>query len=354
MSTPTVALFTASTPEHMSVNPAGSEYPAGRSARDRFVLERRPARAVHDPWKAQGVIVEDERAANGTIVPVATIFLTGRECPWRCLMCDLWMHTIAEDTPRGAIAAQIADARRVLASSHGAIEHVKLYNAGSFFDPRAVPVEDYGSIAETLRGCAHVIVESHPALVGARTSAFVDALAKGPPDVRLEVAMGLETAHREALDRLNKGMNVGDFVAAAGRLAAMGVALRVFLLVNPPFVPADVQDEWLMRSIDVAFDSGASVVSLIPTRTGNGAIDALGAQEFRPPRLVDLERSFDAGLERVPAHGRLFVDLWDLERFAECSECLSERRDRLRSMNLTQQHVPRVTCATCGAGCSCL
>jgi hypothetical protein len=41
----------------------------------------------------------------------------------------------------------------------------------------------------------------------------------------------------------------------------------------------------MMRSIDVAFGSGASVVSLIPTRTGNGAIDALEVHEFAPPRL---------------------------------------------------------------------
>jgi radical SAM enzyme (TIGR01210 family) len=329
-----------------------SVYPAGRSARDRFVLDRRPARAVHDPWKPQGVIVEDERVADGTIVPVATIFLTGRECPWRCLMCDLWMHTTTDDTPRGAIAAQIVDARRGLASSHVKIEHVKLYNAGSFFDPRAVPVEDYVAIAEALGGCAHVIVESHPALVGPRTTAFVDALTRQRPEVTLEVAMGLETAHPEALDRINKGMNVDDFIAAAARLASMDVALRTFLLVNPPFVPASAHDEWMMRSIDVAFGSGASVVSLIPTRTGNGAIDALEVHEFAPPRLLDLERSLDAGLERVPRHGRLLVDLWDLERFAACGDCLAARRDRLQTMNLTQQHVPRVICATCGAGAS--
>ena len=51
---------------------------------------------------------------------------------------------------------------------------MKLYNAGSFFDPRAVPDADYDAVAEALAGSARVIVESHPALVGPR----VDRLAR--------------------------------------------------------------------------------------------------------------------------------------------------------------------------------
>ena len=72
---------------------------ATAAERDRFVLAQRPPRRRHDPWRHQGVLVEPERAADGRIVRVATIFLTGRECPWRCVMCDLWQHTIEEDTP---------------------------------------------------------------------------------------------------------------------------------------------------------------------------------------------------------------------------------------------------------------
>ena len=326
-----------------------SAYPAGAAARDRFILDRRPARATHDPWQTQGAIVEDERAADGAIVRVATVFLTGRECPWRCLMCDLWKYTTEGDTPRGAIPQQIAGARRTLADTAQTVDQIKLYNAGSFFDPRAVPEDDYGAIAETLAGCSRVIVESHPSLVGHRTSRFLDALRQAhPSDVALEVAMGLETVHPEALAQLNKRMDVDDFVRASERLKALGVALRVFLLVFPPFVPDSEQDEWLLRSVDVAFDAGATAVSLIPTRSGNGALEALERNQFRQPRLADLERSFDAGLGRVPpGRGRLFADLWDLEAFADCRACRDARRNRLREMNLRQQRLPAITCAVC-------
>ncbi len=45
--------------------------------------------------------------ATGEIVPTATVFLTNRECPWRCLMCDLWRNTTIETVPAGAISGQI-------------------------------------------------------------------------------------------------------------------------------------------------------------------------------------------------------------------------------------------------------
>ena len=71
-----------------------SPYPLADLHRDRWILERRPARETLDPQKPYAFFVEDEASASGAIVPVATIFLTNRECPWRCVMCDLWRNTL--------------------------------------------------------------------------------------------------------------------------------------------------------------------------------------------------------------------------------------------------------------------
>ena len=89
-----------------------SAYPADLAARDRFVVERRGPRRLQNPWKYQGFVVEDERTAQGSVARVATVFLTGRECPWRCVMCDLWQFTTTDDTPVGAIPTQVALARQ--------------------------------------------------------------------------------------------------------------------------------------------------------------------------------------------------------------------------------------------------
>jgi radical SAM enzyme (TIGR01210 family) len=324
-------------------------YPATPAERDLFVLERRGPRPPHDPWRYQSLIVEDERAPDGGRARVATVLLTGRECPWRCAMCDLWTYTTVSDTPAGAIPAQVAAARSVVRDEPIPVTVMKLYNAGSFFDPRAVPDDDYDGVGEALAGLSRVIVESHPALVGSRVDRLLAALDRyrrpGEPSAQLEVAMGLETAHPDALDRLNKRFTLERFEQAARALDDRGVALRVFLLISPPFIASHEQDEWLLHSVDAAFSCGASVVSLVPTRPGNGAIDALAASRlFRAPDLEEIERSFELALTHARGRGRVFVDVWDLERFAHCPQCTEARRDRLQAMNLAQLLLPGRPC----------
>jgi len=317
-------------------------YPVGPRARDRFVLEQRSRSAPPDAWTHQGVLVEDECQPGGGIARVATVFLTGRECRWHCVMCDLWRQTTVGDTPAGAIPAQLAKALLDLRKQTGqAPTQIKLYNASSFFDPDAVPDADQAKVAEHLFEFERVVVESHPALVGERVSRFLGNLRGS-----LEVAMGLETAHPVALERLNKRMTLDQFARAAESLGECGVALRAFVLVSPPFVPRAEQDEWLVRSVEFAFDCGATVVSLIPTRPGNGALEALArAGLFAPPTLADVERSFDLALGR--ARGRVFVDRWDLGRFAQCRDCRDERIERLRLINLEQRTTPPFRCGAC-------
>jgi archaeosine synthase beta-subunit len=295
------------------------EYPDTPAARDRFVIDLRGARPTHDPWRYQDLLIEDEPTERGDVARVGTIFLTGRECPWRCAMCDLWRFTTRGDTPAGAIPAQILAAREFWRTRGEIITRLKLYNASNFFDPRAVPASDYGLIGARVSGLDQVIVESHPSLVGDRVARLLEAL-DGPA---LEVAMGLETVHPEALDALNKRMTAEDFARAAEELKRRGVSLRVFLLIHPPFVPREEQDEWLLASVAFAEGCGASVISLIPTRPGNGTMEALTAQKlFVEPTRADVERSFQLVLARAPspeprvpspeprAPARILLDPW--------------------------------------------
>ena len=307
---------------------------------DQFVLKHRPAKISLDPRRAHVSLWEEEPDALGALVPTAVIFLTNRECPFRCVMCDLWTHTLDETVPRGAIPEQIRDARARLAPAR----QVKLYNAGSFFDPGAIPPDDDPRIAREVADVERVIVESHPAFLagryGERCLRFRDLLSG-----QLEVAIGLETAHPSVLARLNKKMTLDAFRRAAGFLRDHDIALRVFVLLSPPFVPAGEAVEWACRSIDVASECGATACTVIPTRGGNGAMEALGG-EFVPPRLSELEAAIEYGLT-IPGL-RVFADLWDVERFFDCG-CAGHRAARLRVMNREQRAQARVVCA-CDTG----
>ena len=85
----------------------------GRAA---WITAHRPARAGGlDPFKPHGFFLEQERDGAGRIVDSAVILLTNKECPWRCLMCDLWQHTLTETVPPGAIPRQIEYALAQLA-----------------------------------------------------------------------------------------------------------------------------------------------------------------------------------------------------------------------------------------------
>lgn len=317
-------------------------YPDSASARDRWIIEHRPARTPVNPSLPHAFVIEQERSASGELVPIATVFLTNRECPWRCLMCDLWKHTLTESVPPGAIPNQIDYALSQLGTTAGAPRQIKLYNSGSFFDPRAIPPEDYPAIAERVGTFERVIVECHPALVNERILKFRDRLG-----TQLEIAMGLETVHPEILPRLNKRMTTEQFAQASRFLRDHEIALRVFVLVKPPFIEESEACPWAGRSVDFAFDCGATVVSLIPTRLGNGALEALlAANEFSPPRLETFEAAVEYGIGL--GRGRVFGDLWDLQLFSTCQACLPERRERLVRMNHQQVVEQRVFCPRCG------
>ena len=310
---------------------------AGREARDAFVLGLRPPRNAADALRPYGFFVEEEPRPGGGTARVATVFLTNRECPWRCLMCDLWKNTLETPTPKGAIPAQVRYALERLPAA----DALKLYNAGSFFDRASIPTDDHEEIASLARGFERVIVECHPALVGDEVLRFRDRLG----GTGLEVAMGLETANEEILRRLNKEMTVAQFQTAASFLLRNRISLRVFVLVGVPFLGKEEWPKATRTSIEVSFRAGARVVSLIPTRVGNGALEELQRHGlFQPPALRDLEMAmedFSEGEEgRAHTAGIVLADLWDADKLAAAPCCAATRIERLRKMNIIQRSLP--------------
>jgi radical SAM enzyme (TIGR01210 family) len=306
---------------------------------DARIVALRPMKNAVEPSRPYAFLVEPERTREGAVEDTAVLFLTNRECPFRCLMCDLWKNTTDRRVPDGAIAEQIEYALARLPPAR----HIKLYNAGNFFDSQAIPAADWPRIAALVISYQTVIIESHPRLIDQRCLALRELLTP-----TLQVAMGLETVHPEVLPRLNKRMTLADFEAAVRFLTKHDIAVRAFILVRPPFLGEDEGVHWAKESIRFAFNVGVECCVVIPTRAGNGAMEELQRRgQFTPPRLESLEEVLDygVGLQR----GRVFADLWDIQKFSSCERCGPERAKRMQAINLMQQPQPAVVCS-CGGG----
>jgi radical SAM enzyme (TIGR01210 family) len=311
---------------------------SGLRITDRWILSRRGKKNVVDPLRPYGWLVEKERAASGNIEDTGIIFLTNRECPYHCLMCDLWKNTTDEPVPVGAIPGQIEWALNRLAPA----KQLKLYNSGSFFDGKAIPEEDYPEIAALVSRFDTLIVESHPRLINTKCLQFRDMLKPG-----LEVALGLETVHPEIIRKLNKRMTLEDFENTVGFLTRHGIRTRAFILLRPPFLSEDEGVYWAERSIDFAFQVGVECCTVIPVRAGNGAMDLLQEKgDFTPPQIQSLEKVLEYGIGL--GAGRVFADTWDLGLFSDCDRCLVERTGRIHTMNLHQEVLTPVVC-TCNS-----
>lgn len=300
----------------------------------RWVLAQRGPKNSVTPWRPSSYWIEAERTEEGGVEDVATLLLTNRECPFHCLMCDHWRNTLDETVPAGAIATQIRWALAHLPPASS----IKLYNSGSFFDPRAIPPADLPEIADLLTSFRSVIVESHPHFVTERCLTFAELLKPN-----LQVAIGLETVHPEVLRRLNKRMTLDDFARAVAFLLQHDIQVRAFVLLRPPFLDEAEGILWARRSLDFAFQVGVECCVVIPTRGEHGPLRRLAELGmFSPPRLDSLEEvvEYGIGLKR----GRVFADLWDIDALSTCRACFDRRVRRLRRMNLTQEITPTIAC----------
>jgi archaeosine synthase beta-subunit len=310
----------------------------GFNINDRWILSKRGKKNNVNPRKPYAWLVEKERTASGVIEDTAIIFLTNRECSYHCLMCDLWKNTTDVSVPAGAIPQQIEWALEQMPGAR----NLKLYNSGSFFDERAIPEEDYKSIASLVVNFETVIVESHPRLINEKCLIFRDMLK---PD--LQVALGLETVHTEVLRKLNKQMTLEDFRKSVSYLTQNGILSRAFILLRPPFLSESEGIFWAEQSIDFAFSAGVECCTVIPVRAGNGAMDLLMKKNyFSQPDIRSLETVLEYGI-RLNS-GRVFADVWDLEMFSSCKKCIDKRTNRLITMNLNQEITSPVRCI-CGS-----
>ena len=111
--------------------------------------------------------------------------------------------------------------------------------------------------------------------------------------------MGLETAHPEVLERLNKRMTLDQFRLAARFLEANGIDLRVFILRSAPVAlgggrsrvgEAVARLRLRLRRVGLLADPD-------PRRQRCDGGSCMPSGEFAPPSLKSLEATLEYGLD---------------------------------------------------------
>jgi hypothetical protein len=249
-----------------------------------------------DEQKAYGVFSEPELTRNGVVEDHNIILTTNRECPFKCTMCDLWQNTLDYRVANGVITKQVRDALDQLPAA----KHVKIYNAGNFFDVQSIPKQDTFEIADMICQYETLIVESHPKFIGAPCFEFAQYL-----EPQLEVAMGLETVNEKALQQLEKNMTLDDFKQATASLLERDIHVRAFILLQTPWQSEEEGIHWAKKTIDFAQSIGVECLTIIPLRTN----PRLEIPTFTPSSREALEEVVTYG--QAKNKGRVFGDTWD-------------------------------------------
>ncbi len=144
---------------------------------------------------------------------------------------------------------------------------VKIYNSGSFFDQNEIPIEGARYILKKFQNAERIIVESRPEFIREKIiKNFIDYKEK------LMVAIGLESSNDEILRySINKGFSVNEYIRAAEYLNSIGIPLKTYVLLKPPFLSEREAIEDAIKSAIFA-SKYSEIVSLNPVNVQRGTV----------------------------------------------------------------------------------
>ncbi|MGD0057409.1 MAG: archaeosine biosynthesis radical SAM protein RaSEA [Methanomassiliicoccales archaeon] len=226
-------------------------------------------------WKEEDVI-------EGRRVKAFVTILRTTGCWWSrergCTMCG---YNLASEEHIGLQELRM-QLEKVLTSYSGE-EMVKIYNSGSFLDPREIPLEFRQDILNKFEKARRILFETRPEFVTEET------LNQFPAD-RISVAIGLESGNDDVLKScIRKGLTVDQYVTAAKLLNRKRIPLRTYLLLKPPFLTERQAVEDAKRSASFASRLSESV-SINPLNVQKGTLveELWRRGDYRPPWLWSL------------------------------------------------------------------
>ncbi len=272
---------------------------AVRQIRARMKPKKGGAREYVAAWSEDDLLQDFDGATGGNgasgsqdlatakLIPVRAfvIILRTRGCFWAlksgCSMCGYINDSCSGEITGEDVMAQFSAAMQ----RYKGEQIVKIFNSGSFFDEMEIPREIQHKILRDLSAKAKKIaVETRVEFVG--ESALSEAKEEAAP-AQLELGIGLESASDAILEKsINKHMKFEDFVAAATTARQLGVLVKTYLLIKPPFLTEREAIEDAVESIRKAAPY-TTTFSFNPMNVQNFTlVEHLWHRgEYRPPYL---------------------------------------------------------------------
>ena len=209
-----------------------------------------------------------EEIFNGDNYKRAVVYLMSNGCEWAlksahgCMMCGhIAKQTRMDDTISvGDYLKQFEDEFEKIDFKMNPI--LNLYNNGSFINDNEIPREARIGMLKKINQNPYIkmlVLETRPEFV---TEEKVREIKRIIPDKHIELGVGLEMKNDFLRGIcINKGFSLKRFDSAA-RIITKHLNLRVYVLLKPLFLTEKEGIENAVETIEYAFESGATTVSL--------------------------------------------------------------------------------------------
>jgi hypothetical protein len=213
--------------------------------------------ATYDTNTSQ--IVRD--ALERMVIPKPIIGLNTKGCSYAnnqegCFICGYLKGHYA---PEKMYQQFLQDAKQYVNSNE-----LVLSSNGSFFDPKEIPRDVQKKMLEHLisLGVKQIKVETRPEYIN---RAALKKLINSVPAKNIIVGLGFDTYTDDIRDLcLNKGYTRKQYDNATKVLNEMNISFESRIIVKPPFLTESEAIDEALISVNHAFSSGSSVVSLEP------------------------------------------------------------------------------------------
>jgi hypothetical protein len=229
------------------------------------------------------------------------------------------------------------------------VKAVKLYNSGSFLDPKEISVSSQKSIVEKIAKFDHIqefIIECLPEIINAQINVLKELsdIFNSKP---IFIGVGLESTNAYILrSYVNKPFTFeNQFLKCVENSKKIGVHIKPYLLLKPPFLTEQESIDDAISSIKDSFSAGCKVISLNPVCVHADTLVELlwKKKEYSTPWLWSILKVLEETYEFIPVDGKLICEVMagGLQRGAHnCGKCDSRVLHEIEYFSLNQKFSP--------------